>query len=142
MPVCGNKSRDRIREDTVLKNYPLYCPKCRRETLIEAETGGIENNCYYRSLGTDLYVRRRVWLKPYTAFFCAYRLPQPEDCFCCLPGRCYYRLTSFCQCLQSNLRITMDLLTKVKLELRDYILSPISTGFQSQKDGVHHPFKV
>ncbi len=36
-PVCGNKTRDRIREDTVLKNYPLYCPKCKRETLIEAK---------------------------------------------------------------------------------------------------------
>ena len=34
-PVCGNKTRDRIREDTVLKNYPLYCPKWKQETLIE-----------------------------------------------------------------------------------------------------------
>ena len=33
-PVCGNKTRDRIREDTVLKNYPLYCSKCKQETLI------------------------------------------------------------------------------------------------------------
>lgn len=36
-PVCGNKTRDRIREDTVLKNYPLYCPKCKHETLIEVK---------------------------------------------------------------------------------------------------------
>ena len=36
-PVCGNKTRDRIREDTFLKNYPLYCPKCKHETLIEAK---------------------------------------------------------------------------------------------------------
>lgn len=36
-PICGNKTRDRIREDTVLKNYPLYCPKCKLETLIEVE---------------------------------------------------------------------------------------------------------
>ena len=36
-PVCGNKTRNRIREDTELKNYPLYCPKCRQETLIEVE---------------------------------------------------------------------------------------------------------
>lgn len=36
-PVCGNKTRDRIREDTVLKNYPVYCPKCKHESLIEAE---------------------------------------------------------------------------------------------------------
>lgn len=34
-PVCGNKTRNRIREDTVLKNYPLYCPKCKQEILIE-----------------------------------------------------------------------------------------------------------
>lgn len=36
-PVCGNKTRDRIREGTVLRNYPLYCPKCKHESLIEAE---------------------------------------------------------------------------------------------------------
>ena len=36
-PVCGNKTRDRLREDTVLKNFPLYCPKCRQETLINAK---------------------------------------------------------------------------------------------------------
>ena len=33
-PVCGSKTRDRIREDTELKHYPLYCPKCKQETLI------------------------------------------------------------------------------------------------------------
>ena len=36
-PVCGNKTRNRIREDTELKNYPLFCPKCKQETLIEAK---------------------------------------------------------------------------------------------------------
>ena len=36
-PACGNKTRDRIREDTVLVNFPLYCPKCKRESLIEAK---------------------------------------------------------------------------------------------------------
>ena len=36
-PVCKNKTRDKIRDDTVLKNYPLYCPKCKQETLIEAK---------------------------------------------------------------------------------------------------------
>ena len=34
-PVCGNKTRDKVRADTVLRNYPLYCPKCKRESLIE-----------------------------------------------------------------------------------------------------------
>ena len=36
-PVCGNKTRDKIRKDTVLVHYPLYCPKCKRETLINAK---------------------------------------------------------------------------------------------------------
>lgn len=36
-PVCRNKTRLQIREDTELKNFPLYCPKCRQETLIEAK---------------------------------------------------------------------------------------------------------
>ena len=36
-PVCGNKTRDKIREDTILKNYPLYCPKCKQQTLIAAQ---------------------------------------------------------------------------------------------------------
>ena len=36
-PVCGNKTRVQIREDTELKNFPLYCPKCKQESLIEAK---------------------------------------------------------------------------------------------------------
>ncbi len=35
-PAVG-KTRDKIREDTVLKNFPLYCPKCKQESLIEVE---------------------------------------------------------------------------------------------------------
>ncbi len=33
-PLCGSKTRNRIREDTILKNYPLYCPKCRQEKAV------------------------------------------------------------------------------------------------------------
>ena len=36
-PVCGNKTRLQIRQDTELKNFPLYCPKCKQESLIEAK---------------------------------------------------------------------------------------------------------
>ena len=36
-PLCGSKTRNKVRDDTVLINYPLYCPKCRQETLIEAK---------------------------------------------------------------------------------------------------------
>lgn len=34
-PICGNKTRLKMRNDTILKNFPLYCPKCKKENLIE-----------------------------------------------------------------------------------------------------------
>ncbi len=36
-PVCDNKTRLKIREDTKLENFPLYCPKCKQESLIEVK---------------------------------------------------------------------------------------------------------
>ena len=36
-PICKNKTRLKIREDTVLKNFPLFCPTCKKETLIDVE---------------------------------------------------------------------------------------------------------
>ncbi|RGH69159.1 cysteine-rich KTR domain-containing protein [Ruminococcus sp. AM31-15AC] len=33
-PTCGGKTRDRIRQDTILINYPLYCPKCKQGHLM------------------------------------------------------------------------------------------------------------
>ena len=36
-PFCKGKTRLKLLEDTVLKNCPLFCPKCNRETVISAE---------------------------------------------------------------------------------------------------------
>lgn len=36
-PVCGNKTRLQMRKDTELKNFPLYCPKGKQESLIDAK---------------------------------------------------------------------------------------------------------
>ena len=36
-PVCGSKTRNKIREDTELKNFPLFCPKCKQETLVNVK---------------------------------------------------------------------------------------------------------
>lgn len=36
-PICGNKTRLQLRVDKELKNFPLYCPKCKRESLIDAK---------------------------------------------------------------------------------------------------------
>ena len=40
-PLCGGKTRLKLLPETVLKNYPLFCPKCRREIVISAACGRI-----------------------------------------------------------------------------------------------------
>ena len=40
-PVCGGKTRVKIRKDTGLKHFPLFCPKCRKETLIDLKKSNI-----------------------------------------------------------------------------------------------------
>ena len=41
-PICNNKTRIKIRKDTQLKNFPLYCPKCKKESLIGVNNFKIE----------------------------------------------------------------------------------------------------
>lgn len=41
-PVCGRKTHDKVRGDTELKNFPLYCPKCRQESLIDVKDFRLE----------------------------------------------------------------------------------------------------
>lgn len=36
-PVCQQKTRLKIQENTELKNFPLFCPKCKQETLIDVK---------------------------------------------------------------------------------------------------------
>ncbi len=36
-PDCGSKTRLRLRQDTVLTHFPLFCPKCKKENLIDAK---------------------------------------------------------------------------------------------------------
>lgn len=36
-PVCNNKTRVQVKIDTLLKNFPLYCPKCKQESIINVK---------------------------------------------------------------------------------------------------------
>ena len=36
-PACGGNTRTKVREDTVLYHQPLFCPKCRREYLVNVK---------------------------------------------------------------------------------------------------------
>lgn len=34
-PECGKKTKTKVRPDTQLKNFPLYCSWCKKEYLID-----------------------------------------------------------------------------------------------------------
>lgn len=36
-PICKSKTRIKIRPNTVLENFPLFCPKCKEEMLINVK---------------------------------------------------------------------------------------------------------
>ena len=36
-PYCKQKTRTKAFSDTVLLNFPLYCPKCKQETLVNVK---------------------------------------------------------------------------------------------------------
>jgi len=34
-PVCDSKTRTKVYADTALFNFPLFCPRCKKETVID-----------------------------------------------------------------------------------------------------------
>ena len=36
-PLCQKKTHTMIREDSELIHFPLFCPKCKQETLINVK---------------------------------------------------------------------------------------------------------
>lgn len=41
-PRCGAKTRLRLLQRTELREFPLFCPKCKRETIINAHNYKVE----------------------------------------------------------------------------------------------------
>ena len=40
-PICVAKTRLRLLRRTVLRDFPLFCPKCRQECIISAQNFNI-----------------------------------------------------------------------------------------------------
>lgn len=34
-PVCCNKTRTKVYDDTMVLNFPLYCSKCKKEVRVD-----------------------------------------------------------------------------------------------------------
>ena len=51
-PICNNKTRIKIFENTEIINFPLFCPKCKKETIVSIKNGklSILMGDYYRKV--------------------------------------------------------------------------------------------
>lgn len=63
-PVCKSKTRVKARKDTVLLNFPLFCPKCKREVLIDAAAAAQAMSQGIRPEKTAADIRRGAVMKP------------------------------------------------------------------------------
>lgn len=36
-PKCGRPTKVKLNHDTELKNFPLFCPWCKQETIIDTD---------------------------------------------------------------------------------------------------------
>lgn len=45
-PICGAKTRTKIRPDTVAKNLIVFCPKCKRESVVDIK--GVDSEAVWK----------------------------------------------------------------------------------------------
>lgn len=38
-PICNNKTRTKIRPDTAAENLPIFCPKCKMQSIVDVNSG-------------------------------------------------------------------------------------------------------
>lgn len=43
-PICGGKTRTKIRPDTEAKNLIVFCPKCKRESVVNVKNLEVEKS--------------------------------------------------------------------------------------------------
>lgn len=43
-PICNNKTRTKIRPDTVARNLPVFCPKCKNAFVLNIENGEVRES--------------------------------------------------------------------------------------------------
>lgn len=77
-PICNGKTRVQVFYNTVLRNFPLFCPKCKLTHIIDVADGLFcrEIDGLFCRSSPDIIVRRRCvlshkrrgWLQPSPSF--------------------------------------------------------------------------
>lgn len=48
-PICGRKTRTKVKECTIVKDFPLFCSQCGQESMVN-----IKENCIQLTLEPDV----------------------------------------------------------------------------------------
>lgn len=43
-PICGGKTRTKIRPDTEAKNLIVFCSKCKNESVVDIRSGEVKRS--------------------------------------------------------------------------------------------------
>lgn len=41
-PICKQKTRATIRDNTEAKQLPVFCPKCKNTSIVDVKNGNVE----------------------------------------------------------------------------------------------------
>ena len=53
-PVCGAKTRLRLLQRTVLRDFPLFCPKCNKGVRVGFKVEGDKKTRICRKCGSEI----------------------------------------------------------------------------------------
>lgn len=55
-PICNSKTRIQLRTDTILENFPLFCPKCKHENIsVQGATNDIKKCFRYAEWKSQIF---------------------------------------------------------------------------------------
>lgn len=41
-PICGRKTRTKVKKCTVVKDFPLFCPQCGQESIVDIKENNVQ----------------------------------------------------------------------------------------------------
>ena len=62
-PICGGKTRTKIRPDTEAKNLIVFCSKCKNESVIDIEPHVYDENSVEQRISCGRTQLRGNWVK-------------------------------------------------------------------------------
>ena len=64
-PICGSNTQTKVYDDTVLIKFPLYCPQCKKEILVNVFVSASQSpygGCSSRRYHFSVFISFEIWI--------------------------------------------------------------------------------